>query len=322
MIDKESLERIVAELFPDIEISQFSTDWILYCPSATEISVRQIYGFLIAYGLKDDKIASHADLLGRDPETIERNYQRLSALGLKPDKIASQAQLLGFNPETIERNYQRLLNLGLNDHQIATLAHLLGNNPETIERNYQRLLGLGLKDDKIASRADLLGRDPETIERNYQRLLNLGLNDHQIAKHAELLGHNPETIERNYQSHIRLLRQNYQDRTSGRDLLMTQAQLLGIPPESINANVQFLHRRRIDYHNAFLLGTSTQTKRKKMAWMLRELFDYRILPQERRRDAINNLYGFIKDYSRCLVSSIKTLEENKDKLRKIVADYQ
>jgi len=260
MIDKESLERIVAELFPDIEISQFSTDWILYCPSATEISVRQIYGFLIAYGLKDDKIASHADLLGRDPETIERNYQRLSALGLKPDKIASQAQLLGFNPETIERNYQRLLNLGLNDHQ--------------------------------------------------------------IAKHAELLGHNPETIERNYQSHIRLLRQNYQDRTSGRDLLMTQAQLLGIPPESINANVQFLHRRRIDYHNAFLLGTSTQTKRKKMAWMLRELFDYRILPQERRRDAINNLYGFIKDYSRCLVSSIKTLEENKDKLRKIVADYQ
>ena len=226
MIVRERLESILEELLPDNGIGQFSLDWILDSPRATEESVKDAYRMLKCCGLKDDKIASRADLLGKDPETIERNYQRLSALGLKDDKIASQAHLLG--------------------------------------------------------------RDPETIERNYQ-------------------------------NHIGLLRQNYQDRASGRDLLTNQAQLLGMPPETTNANVQFLHGIGIDYNNAFLLGSTPQLKRKKMAWMLRELFDYRTLPQEQRRDAINGLYDFIRDSSKILIKSIDSMEKNKDKLLKRVA---
>ena len=322
MITQESLDRFVEELFPNIEIAQFSTDWIVNSPRATEDSARKVYGFLMDKGLKNDKIASHAHLLGMNPETIERNYQRLSALGLKDDKIASHAHLLGMNPETIERNYQRLSALGLKDDKIASQAHLLGRDPETIERNYQRLSALGLKNDKIASRAELLGRDPEIIERNYQRLSALGLKNDKIASRAELLGMNPETIERNNQHHVGLLRENYQDRASGRDLLTNQAQLLGISPETTNANVQFLYGLGIDYHDAFLLGSTPQLKRNKMAWMLRELFNYRNLTQEKRRYAIAGLYDFVRNDPRVLTKSISSMEKAKDKLRKGVVQYK
>jgi len=143
---------------------------------------------------------------------------------------------------------------------------------ESVGYVYQMLKGYGLKDSRIASLAQLLGRNPETIERNHQILSALGLKDDKIASQAYLLGRDPETIKRNYQNHIGLLRENYQDRASGRDLLTKQAQLLGISPETTNANVQFMYGLGIDYHDAFLLGTTVQLKRKKMAWMLKELF--------------------------------------------------
>ena len=260
MIVKERLESILEELFSDSLVVKFSTEWIVNSPRASEDSIKTVYCFLKGKGLKDEKIASRAELLSMNPETIERNYQRLSALGLKDDKIASQ-------------------------------AHLLSMNPETIERNYQRLSALGLKDDKIASQAHLLGM-------------------------------NPETIERNYQSHIGLLRQNHQDRTSGRALLTNQAQLLGISPETINANVQFLYSMGIDYNNAFFLGTTTQLKRKKIAWILRELFDYRNLPQEQRRDSISDLYDFIRDNPRVLTKSINAMERGKNRLRERVSPHR
>ena len=229
MIVEENLEGILNGLFPNVTIDTFSTDWILNNPRATEDSVRTIYSFLKGKGLKDNKIATQAHLLGRDPETIERNYQRLSALGLKDDKIASQAHLLG--------------------------------------------------------------RDPETIERKYQ-------------------------------SHVGLLRQNYQDRTSGRDLLTNQAQLLGISPETMNANVQFLYSTGIDYNDAFLLGTTPQLKRKKMAWMLRELFDYRNLPQDQKKEAIDGMYDFVRDNPTVLTKSINSMERTKEKLIERVTQYR
>ncbi len=229
MVDATTLEATVNTLLGDIKLSQFSLDWIVKDKRVTEDSVREVYCFLIEHGVSKEKIAAQAHLLGRDPETIERNYQALKQLGLT--------------------------------------------------------------DDKIASNAHLLGRDPETIERNYQH-------------------------------HIRLLRQDYQDRVSGKSLLINQAALLGIPTETINANVQFMHSIGINYNNGFLLGTKPQTKRQKMAWMLRELFDYREVPEEQREDTMNKLYCFIRDNPRTLVSSINTLEKTKDKLREKAGPYK
>ena len=170
----------------------------------------------------------------------------------------------------------------------------------------------GLSRDKIATQAHLLGRDPETIERNYKRLSDLGLKDDKIASRAELLGRDPETIERNYQSHISLLRQNYEDRNSGRELLTNQAQLLGIPSETILASVQQLSNLGIDYNNGILLGTTSQLKRKKMAWLLREIFDYR--NSNNKKETIREMYNFVRNNPKYLVKSIPALERAKSKM--------
>ena len=229
MMVEENLEGILTGLFPNIPVGQFSIDWISNSPRTTADSVREVYKFLRSKGLSDEKIASRAELLGRDPETIDRNYKALQRLGLSDEKIASQAHLLGMNPETIDRNYQR---------------------------------------------------------------------------------------------HVGLLRQDYRNRSSGRDLLITYAQLLGIPPNTIESNVQFLHNMGVDYNSGILLGTKTQTKRQKMAWMLRELFDYRNTSQDKKREAIGGLYDFIRDNPTILTKSINSMERNKDTLLEKVAPYR
>ena len=220
----------------------------------------------------------------------------------------------------IKSSYNLLRRIGLTDEKIATYAQLLGKDPESIERNYQKLSALGLTNEKIATSASLLGKDPETIERNYQSLSKFGLKDEKIASQAQLLGNDPETIERNYQNHIRLLRKDYKDRYSGRELLLTQAQLLGIPSTTIENNIQFLDHVGIDYHNGLLLGTTAQLKRKKMAWLLREVFDYRNIPQEEKHKTIERMYDFVRNNPQYLISSISTLEKKKTKLRAKIHD--
>lgn len=222
---------------------------------------------------------------------------------------------------TIKVTYRILKKIGLSDSKIATQAQLLGRNPDTIERNYQNLSDLGLKDSKIASQAHLLSMNPNTIERNHQRLLDLGLKDSKIASKAGLLNMNPDTIEKNYESHIRLLKQNYQDRYFGKQILLQQAQLLGVSPETFEANVQWFAERNLDYGNGMLLGTKPQTKRKKLAWMLRELFDYREVPEYQRKETIRSMYNFVRSNPNLLLKSIKALEKVKSKLRGEVEFY-
>ena len=101
-------------------------------------------------------------------------------------------------------------------------------------------------------------------------------------------------LQRNYQNHVGLLREDYTDRNSGKDLLMKQAQLLGRNPETIESNVQYLNFSGIGYYHGILLGTTPKLKRTKLAWMLRGLFDYRNLGEEQKPKAIANLYEFIK----------------------------
>ncbi|MEM4360133.1 MAG: hypothetical protein QXT45_06355 [Candidatus Bilamarchaeaceae archaeon] len=45
-------------------------------------------------------------------ETVKKAYAKLKELGLTDEKIASQAQLLAMNPETIQRNHEFLRFLG------------------------------------------------------------------------------------------------------------------------------------------------------------------------------------------------------------------
>ena len=162
----------------------------------------------------------------------------------------------------------------------------------------------------------------DSIRSVYTFLINNRLKDEKIATHAKLLGNDPKTIDRNYQHYVGLLRQNYKNRNSGKDILLNQVQLLGISPNTMESNVQFLYGLGVDYNNGMLLGTKTQTKRQKMAWMLREMFDYRTVTEDRKREAISGLYNFIKDNPRILIDSINSMERKKYKLREKVKQYK
>ncbi len=71
-----------------------------------------------------------------------------------------------------------------------------------------------------------------------------------------------------------------------------------------------------------LLGTKTQTKRKKLAWILREVFDYRTHPQDQRREVINNMYKFVADNPHLMIKSTKALEGMKEKLVEKAEQYK
>ena len=98
-------------------------------------------------------------------------------------------------------------------------------------------------------------------------------------------------------------------------MLTTYAQLLGITPETINSNVQCLNSLGIDYNNGILLGTTSQLKRKKMAWLLREVFDYRNFPETEKQETIQRMYKFVRENPQYLIKSISTLGKEKDKIK-------
>ena len=146
-------------------------------------------------------------------------------------------------------------------------------------------------------------------------LLNMGLSDSKLESQIRLISMNPKIIERNYQHHVSLLRDDYLSRNSGKKILLGQPPLLGNSPDTLEANVQWFADRNIDYGNGISLGTKVKTKRKKLAWILKNVFDYREVSENEKGDTMNNMYNFIRNNPSLLVKSIKFLEKNKDKLK-------
>jgi hypothetical protein len=97
---------------------------------------------------------------------------------------------------------------------------------------------------------------------------------------------------------------------------------LGFSPNTLEANVQWFKDRDMDYRkNKLLLNTKTQTKRKKLAWLLREVFDYRGVSENQKKETIRNMYSLVRENPNFLVYSINTLEKKKDKLREKASKY-
>ena len=68
--------------------------------------------------------------------------------------------------------------------------------------------------------------------------------------------------------------------------------------------------------------TDKMEEHEKMAWMLRELFNYKKILQQQKRGVINSLYVFIRDNPRLLIDSINTLERKKEGLREKAQNYR
>jgi len=87
--------------------------------------------------------------------------------------------------------------------------------------------------------------------------------------------------------------------------------------------VQYLYSIGINSDNtelgtyAILLGTKPRKKREKVAWILRELSDYQILPNDMKRAEIQKVYSFVGQKPYLLIKSIKFLSNNKERLQQI-----
>jgi hypothetical protein len=328
------------------KVSKFATLWIAG-HKVEEDSVKQVYEFLKSCGICDKKIATHASLLGIDIKILKDRYDKLLRLGISKKDIATYASLLGRDAETVYGNYEILRDFGINHEDILAKPSILEKNPETVktdcddlekmgvprkkifyrlellEMNRETLRdrwiylnSFGLSDKSIAKQPHLLEKSPESIKYNHGQLKRLGLSNVKIDAYPALLGSNPKTIKRNYQHHVGLLREDYRDRNSGKATLLCHAQLLWIPASTIDGNVQFMSTIGIDYNNGYLLGTRPQTKRAKMAWLLREVFDYRQVPEDEKRNTIHRLYDFVRKDPQILGRSLAHLEKNKGKLRR------
>ena len=282
--------KVLEEILEGEEISEFSKNWINKSDTNQD-SIKSIYELLKSYGLNNHKIAKNANLLGFNQDTIQRNYDNLTKLGLSKEKIVIEARLLALCLDTIQRNYDNLINIGLSKEEIVSQPILLGLHPNNIKDNYKHLLDMGISKKKIATL-------------------------------AHLIAFSQDTIQRNYEYHISLLRHNCKDRSSGKELLLKQPQILEITKKTFEANLQYLNYLDIDYKdNVLLLGTTSQLKRGKLAYLLREVFDYRNVNQSEKKKTIYSLYNFIKNNPSTLVYSIKTLEKEKLKLRKKAMKY-
>jgi hypothetical protein len=248
-------------------------------------------------------------------ETVKENYEFLKSIGCSDERILHAAFTLYLDSRKIKQNYQKLITLGLSQKKIVSQLQLLGRKHKGIERNYRLLSEIGLASGKIDTHAYLLGMNPDTLEKNYVGLKNIGLTQKRIATAAQLLGRSSDTLKRNYQHHVGLLREKYTDRNSGRDILTTKATILGVSPATLEANIQWFADKDISHKRGLLLTVKPQTRRKKLAWMLREVFDYRQVSTEDRSTTIDQMYDFVRDSPDLLFNSINKLQKRKNELR-------
>ncbi|RJQ22777.1 hypothetical protein C4580_00005, partial [Candidatus Woesearchaeota archaeon] len=111
------------------------------------------YKTLQSLGLSNDKIASHAQLLGRDPETIERNYRNLEQYFSGAD-VARYANLLGANPKTINESAEFLGRIGVDYRKKPLLfSTTVKKKKEKLCVFFEEVLGESVEVDALEERA-------------------------------------------------------------------------------------------------------------------------------------------------------------------------
>jgi len=242
-------------------------------------------------------------------EDKEDVYNFLKSIGMEENDIEKYPILLLRDLEAIKTQYEELKRIGISDKEIIKYPRLLTRSLKKLKETYEKLVELGISEEKIASEPWLLTKDLESIKENYEILIKIGVPKRKIASYPLLLGLSSENIKKRYQHIISLLRDDYKNRNSGRDSIIFNPLLLSVPPETIEANIQFLSYIGFDEYNPILLQTKPQTKRKKIAILLRELFRYETLSKKDKNKAIKELYQILKENPKLLINSSGKLKK-------------
>jgi hypothetical protein len=175
-------------------------------PTESEQVLREILGSNFD-GLNE---ATRTIILGTPPETIRKAHAKLLELGLTPAKIASRAELLGMNPDTIQRNYEFLRRF-FSKETILKNPQLLGNAHDTILGSVEFMHEFGInhetypyvyttvfrKQTKVLSLARARYGYSGDMTKEEKRELVLKAQDY-IRKQPNVLIMNEKTIEKRF----------------------------------------------------------------------------------------------------------------------------
>lgn len=270
-----NLEEVICELLKGEKISEFGLKKVCDNPFVTKDSILEVYKLLKSYQCSDKTMASKVHLLGMSPKRIERNYQILRIWGVNEEQIARYAEILGFFPKKLSERYTALRRLGLSRKEVIDSIYLLCTPLKTVEAMLRK------REEKKRLRLN------ELEARRYTLKILLGLSDAEAAMWGdENLHLNNSDIRPRYDHHVGLFRKDYRDRNSGRSFLATYVGLLAIPPTTIEATVQQLSTMQVITVKGHVLTNHPQSRREKLAWMLRELFDYHALSPTEKKEAL------------------------------------
>ncbi|TAL51465.1 MAG: hypothetical protein EPN86_06590 [Nanoarchaeota archaeon] len=352
MISAPDLETILGDLLEGQQINQFSLNCILHSPNVSDTSIRGMYSLLSAIGSDDSVIAKRAYLLAIPPELGETRISSLRAIGLTDAQIATHPEFLIRMEETVQRCYHLLLSTGMTQSDILRNYKLLLKSPDFIfdiytafmgldiaidaipktprlfyrsrkllESRYRKLVELRINEKVIRENPELLLAPPENVKANFDFLFKIGLDYGQIVENVDLLCRSPMTLRKNYQHHVGLLREDYEDRSSGRKHIIAQPGLVGTNEAMVESNVQYLDSLGVNYLSSLLLITKPATKRLKIGWILREILGYRTALDEDKPKLLATAVGYASEHPSFLIHSIDYLESHNEELAISVGKY-
>ena len=211
--------------------------------------------------------------------------------------------------------YRFLRKIGATNYYIAKNGFLLSMDKKFIMNNYNLLLTCGLNDDQVAANLNLLGRDPKKISNNFELLKQNGFSATKIASRASLLEKNIHVLKKRLKEYPEKI-QELDDIKDGKETIQKQPQLLEISEDTLEANVMYHSHFHFRTLNGILLGILPQTKRKKIAKILREVFNYRELREEEKKEAIKKAYTLVRKRPTLLSIGCSDLDKRIKRLNK------
>jgi len=179
-----------------------------------------------------------------------------------------------------------------------------------------------------------------------------GYRHEQIVSQPQLLCMNSRSLQTAYQHHVGVLRSidpnTYrrtcppgkqrgdrpgsapENRRSGRETLLRFLTALAVSNDTFEGNLMFLrshdllqpaHKEGGRAYKETLLLSSARNKRKKVAWLLREVLDYRDANDDERKARVAGAYRLVREDPQLVISSIERLDERKEILRRRAQAY-
>jgi hypothetical protein len=199
------------------------------------------------------------------PEMRARLVNIKSLLGKSyPELSDRQKRLLVTAPaERVSANFMLLKRKRISPRDIVKSAHVLALPERQFEDSLGFLKKLRLPKTRFVRVLKLLGYRTETLKNAYEELTGkIGVQRRKVVLYPELLAI-PKPFER--YSELRSV--------LPKDEILKHPILLRSAKETVEGNVLFLSTHGIPRRPA-LLATAPSAKRMKVAWLLRELFDY------------------------------------------------